>query len=628
MRQAVTTPRLRGRPLRRARFFPALCSLFLLLTASTARPAEDTMRLVVDPSTNHHDALVEFLDREGYWPEEKAEILEPLQGQLSLGHETAAVRLVQALDDIPGLRPLPRGVLEFIHGHHNTFYVEAGDDRLLLGVSYIFKGKIDQPSAIHLEKFDLVEGVHEDLGTGHVPGGAFVDFLRAHGPFLGGYLQSQLVWPFFLLLLAWRRRRLREADGDPLVNTVRAQVQDRLFLTAAVVWSLHVLAQLGLMHFRGGLGFMELLTTGEGPSFRLVEDLVTGPAPQPLPEHGPGSGPGRDGDPDPGGLGPDIQSQPQGYQRVGGKTGWSGRGPAMIPLLQKAGLPGVVLFLWTVVGSAWALVYCLWWWRQHDPVAGALRAAEEALQAGRSPRAQYEAGRAAALAAATSPAGNVFTGSMAIWLAVILMAALVLLVTTPHLGLVADLMRGVYDLEGNTRATEVVARIESALINGTLATVFLIPSVLLAGLALGFVRGWLLGAPVDRALLATIAQVDGAHENAGHRELPPLRDLALRLKRPSSPHWHVSGFVLGPFWYLLHGRYRRLAGSLVVVLLLGLAGHLIWSQVPRVVGAEQLVLGGVPLDGLWHHLRESLITVLVLPLLWHTAVRGREGPGA
>ena len=300
----------------------------------------------------------------------------------------------------------------------------------------------------------------------------------------------------------------------------------------------------------------------------------------------------------------------------------------MISLLRQAGMPGLMLALWVVVGVTWAVGWSLWWWRRRDPVAAALKAAERALQAGASPRAQYEAGRQAALEQTADPGQGVFSGVLVIWVALLLMAGVVLVVTTPDLALVAEVLQGRYEFPDGG-APLFVRKIARALVNGTLAAMLLGPAALVAGLAEGFVRGWLLGAPVDRALRRVLTAMDQAPENAGHPEMPALRDLTRRLDDPVKPAWHVSGFLLGPFWYLGHGRLGRLVGTLIVYLLLAAAGYGIWVLVPRWVAPEAMILGaGSPLSldlaRLWPHLGEFWPTLMVLPLLWRIGARGNR----
>ncbi len=247
---------------------------------AVARADQDpgrSLRLVVDPSTNHYAALEQFLVRRGYWPEERERVLDPLNGRLDKDHDTAAVRMVFSLDDIPGLRPLPDGVVGFLHGRHNTFYVEAGDDRLLVGFSHVFQDRVGQVSDIHMEVLDLISGEYRDLGTGPAAPSPVLSFLRAHDPFLGGFLRDQYFWLVFMLFLAWRRRRLNRGAGDPVVRAHRARAQGRLFLMAGAIWCLQILAAMGLMHFQSHILFIRHLMEGDVPTFLAIQDRVVRP---------------------------------------------------------------------------------------------------------------------------------------------------------------------------------------------------------------------------------------------------------------------------------------------------------------------------------------------------------------
>ena len=246
-------------------------------TPAFAAEQPGTMRLVVDVTSNHYGALETFLDREGYWPAEKAAVLDPLAGRLSLDHDTAAVRLVRTLDEIPGLRPLPEGVLSFLHGHHNTFYVEVGDDRWLLGISYIYQSSVNEHTDVHLEKFDLISGEYTDLGPARAPVADAVGFVEAHGSRLGDFLRSQLFWVVLLFFLAWRRRRLGSADGDPVVQARRRQVQNRLFLAAGLVWLLQVVSFLGVAHFQAQVAFLGQMSGGQPPDFQDLRRHILQP---------------------------------------------------------------------------------------------------------------------------------------------------------------------------------------------------------------------------------------------------------------------------------------------------------------------------------------------------------------
>ncbi len=295
----------------------------------------------------------------------------------------------------------------------------------------------------------------------------------------------------------------------------------------------------------------------------------------------------------------------------------------MMSLLQSAGISGWLLAAWAAAGMAWAAGWSVWFWHNHDPVAAARQAAAAAGASGQSPRAQYESARSAALAQASTPALAVFAGTLIIWVALLVVAAVVLVVTTPDLAVVVDVVRGRYELPAGG-AMAFAGKVSRALVNGVLVCLLLGPAALVVGLSLGFSRCWMLGGPLDRALLAALDDIASAPANAGHEDLPALGETRAQLVAPAVPRWHVSGFLLGPFWYLLQGNMGRLLCTLVVLLMLAAGGHLIWKQAPALAGPDGMARWGATFDFLWHNLRDFWPAFMVLPLLWRIGAKGQR----
>lgn len=237
--------------------------LGLALLLASPLLAERT-RLHLDPAANQYHALREFLFIEGYWEEEMDAVLAPLEGRLDLYHGTPDAHLVQSMDDIRGLRPLPDGVLEFLHGHHNVYYVSVADDRLLVGISHLVdvEGNIE-PSDFHFEKFDLIAGMAQSLPDPEELDPGLTEFLYAHDNFLGPTLRILLVGALVLFFLAMRLRRQRGPCTDPVVAAHRQRADSRVFLVSGAVWVLLLVAAYGLMHFTARIQFLEAAATSD-----------------------------------------------------------------------------------------------------------------------------------------------------------------------------------------------------------------------------------------------------------------------------------------------------------------------------------------------------------------------------
>lgn len=245
--------------------------LGLLLLVAEPLLAE-RIRLTVDPASNHYHALREFLFIEGYWEEEMDAVLDPLDGHLGRNNGTPDAHLVQRMDDIRGLRPLPDGVLEFLHGRHNVFYVAAGKDRLLVGISFWVdtESGSTESSDFHFEKFDLIAGQAHSLPDSNDIRAGFTEFLYAHSTFLGPTIRLLLVGAMIMLFLALRLRRQRGAHADPVVAVVRQRADARVFQVSGACWVFLVAAAYGLMHFTARIQFLEIAAASDSITFDMT----------------------------------------------------------------------------------------------------------------------------------------------------------------------------------------------------------------------------------------------------------------------------------------------------------------------------------------------------------------------
>jgi hypothetical protein len=258
--------------------------LFLLavLSITATHPgsarAQD-YRMVPDPSANHHDALEEFLSAQGYWPEDRAMVLEPLEGRLDRDHGTHRVVYVETLDDIPGLRPLPDGVTAFVHRRHNVFYLDIADDRLLLGISVLVEredGRTRSRSN-HFETFDLIDGELDNQAEPAFPDSPLRVFLSAHGtqaPLVGRVL---MLGAALMVFLALQVRRKQCLPGDRVVADRRLAAARFSYRLAAVGWIVMLAAVYGFIHFSAHLQFLGVGLAQDTISYSLTDRLIIRP---------------------------------------------------------------------------------------------------------------------------------------------------------------------------------------------------------------------------------------------------------------------------------------------------------------------------------------------------------------
>ena len=256
--------------------------LLVVLSITATRPgsarAED-YRMVPDPSANHYDALEEFLSAQGYWPEDRALVLDPLEGRLDREHGTQRVAYVETLEDIPGLRPLPDGVTAFVHRRHNVFYLDIADDRLLLGISVLVQRENGRTISRdnHFETFDLINGQEDNLAAQAFPDSPLRVFLSAHGtqaPLVGRIL---LLGTALMVFLALQVRRKQCLPGDRLVADRRLAAARFSYRLAAVGWVVMLAAVYGFLHFSAHLQFLSLGLAQDTISYSLTDRLFMRP---------------------------------------------------------------------------------------------------------------------------------------------------------------------------------------------------------------------------------------------------------------------------------------------------------------------------------------------------------------
>ncbi len=132
----------------RHRILSALLTGLLLAAAGcagTGHPtpcpeSEGILVLVPDLLTNHHDILNSHLLSEGFTPAGVADLLAPLDGELTVDSKAPGVRLLDLRN--PKHRAfaagLPRDAREFLEGPWNVIAVELEGRRLLVGANHVY----------------------------------------------------------------------------------------------------------------------------------------------------------------------------------------------------------------------------------------------------------------------------------------------------------------------------------------------------------------------------------------------------------------------------------------------------------------------------------------------------------
>ena len=254
--------------------------LLLLLMFSETRPVQaESFRMVPDLSTNHYDALEEFLKEEGYWPEEVQAVLDPLEGQLDQKHFTHRVVPIQSMDDIPGLRPFPDGVVSFVHRRQNVFYVGIAEDHLLVGISKQVTRENGRTvdSKYNFEKFDLISGLTDNALLNTAGSSLAMKFVSAHGTYFGAVSGLGLSGFFLLWFLAAAVRRQPGAGPDPLIQRHRRNAGLMVFKFAAITWILALAGLYGFIHFVAHTQYLNAAMFDDNITYSLAQRMIIQP---------------------------------------------------------------------------------------------------------------------------------------------------------------------------------------------------------------------------------------------------------------------------------------------------------------------------------------------------------------
>jgi hypothetical protein len=287
----------------------------------------------------------------------------------------------------------------------------------------------------------------------------------------------------------------------------------------------------------------------------------------------------------------------------------------MLSFMQEAGPWGQTAFMLLVVGLPALLGVVLTWYRRRGLSGAALAAAGQARDLGLPPWRQYEHARDAALQAAAPPSGYLLRTVLLGWAGSLLVITLLNFLGTPSLELFTDIMRGRVELPPTQTPGHFVAYIGRTLLAGSLASMLAVPAIMAAAVGFGFVRGWLLGSPLDLAMLRVIASIDP------DRADPRLQAVAEDLSHQAACRWPAAAFLAGPFYWLGRGRPQRGAALLAAWLGLMLAGLAVWFLVGRLVWQGDPLNAGTPAGIIWFHLRGALVGLFVLPVFLASAIR-------
>jgi hypothetical protein len=314
----------------------------------------------------------------------------------------------------------------------------------------------------------------------------------------------------------------------------------------------------------------------------------------------------------------------------------------MLTILERGGAWGQLAFVTVVVGIPVLLAVVMVWHRRRDVTAAAVAAAAERDD---SPLQQYRRGRDAALHAALPASGQLLTAVLLAWAGSLLTLALLNFLGTPSLATITEVFRGRVQLPPSQPMEHFTGYISRTLVAGSLASLLAVPALVFALLSAGFVGTWLLGTPMDRALLRVIGDIEGRFagadggtsaadasadvvesapegaDPASAAELDELRRVAAALGLDASRRWPVSAFIAGPFWYLGHGQVRRAVRYLVAWVAMLLTGLGLWVLVSAVFFDGEPMHAGTLAGVLWHHLRETVAGLCVLPVFLHAAIR-------
>ena len=291
----------------------------------------------------------------------------------------------------------------------------------------------------------------------------------------------------------------------------------------------------------------------------------------------------------------------------------------MIALLSRGGPQAQLILLLAVLGLPLLVLAGTLWFRRQNPGQAALDAATAARKNGESLLSQYEIGRDAALKAAQPVSAGTLGAVALAWVGIMLLVVLVNFLVTPGPLLVADILRGRYELPPGQTSAEFARLISRSLISGSMAALVAIPSLTIAACGYAFLRSWLLGSPLDQALSLLIAEIDP------DRESPRLQKLAEGLRAESNGAWSATGFLLGPFWYLLRGRFPQALMALPVWLVLLVAGFAAWWLPGELIWAGDPMGAGTTAGLFWFYFRQPLASLFLMPLAFYVGIKGKTG---
>ena len=287
----------------------------------------------------------------------------------------------------------------------------------------------------------------------------------------------------------------------------------------------------------------------------------------------------------------------------------------MMELLQRGGSQAQVAFVLVVLGLPLLIMAAAVWYRRQNPTRAAITAASAARTQGELPLRQYEIGRDAALGAAQPTSSGTLSLALLGTAGLIMALGLMNFLSTPGPLLVADVLRGRLELALNQSSAQFVAYISRSLISGSMASMMAFPALMVAALGFGFLRTWLLGAPLDRALQTLIADIDPDNESS------ELQKIAAGLRAETRRRWSVTAFILGPFWYLFHSDGPRFVRTMAVYLLLLLVGLGIWYLPVKLIWGGEPLHSGTAVGILWFYLRDAIVGLCGLPVAFYAGIK-------
>lgn len=287
----------------------------------------------------------------------------------------------------------------------------------------------------------------------------------------------------------------------------------------------------------------------------------------------------------------------------------------MMELIARGGTQAQIVFVLVVLGLPLLVMAGIIWYRRQHPTRAAIDAGSTAGTLGEPPLRRYEIGRDAALRAA-QPASASSLGLILLGISGMIMAlGLVNFLGAPGPLLVADVLRGRLELPPGQSPAQFAAFITRSLVAGSMSSMMTFPALVVAALGFGFLRSWLLGAPLDRALQTLITDIDPEQESA------ELQQIAEGLRAESRKRWSVTAFILGPFWYLYRSLGRRALQTFAAYLVLMLLGLGIWYFPVKFVWGDQPLQAGTAAGFFWFHLREAIVALCVIPVAFYAGIK-------